>query len=82
MDSVVWKGESQEFKAGVLLPTPSLNQMDIEQVQELQRKQSQSCTLAKTRNNVISKSVLPLGIRVQIGMNNFISTIDCIIRAV
>ena len=36
--SILWEDKPQKFETGVLLPTPSGDQVDSEQIQELQRK--------------------------------------------
>jgi hypothetical protein len=37
MDQLLWKDKPKKSKARVLLPAPSGDQVDIEQVQKLQR---------------------------------------------
>ena len=56
------------FANSVLVDNTVFDQMDIEQVQKLQREQDQSCKMASTYYKFISKPILSLGIGLQIGL--------------
>jgi hypothetical protein len=44
--SILWEDEPKKSKTNVLSPAPSIDQMDFEQIQALQRKQDQSSQMA------------------------------------
>ena len=69
--AILWKDKPEKPKTCVLLPAPSVDKVDSEQVQELQREQGQGRQMAQTYYDFISKPVLSLGIGIQIGVKHF-----------